>query len=55
MSCPFLIESEIAAIPLWKKVESPMNTTCLFVMNGSIPAPVPPPNPMPDRLCISRS
>ena len=40
MSWPFLIELEIASWPLWKKVESPMKTTCLLVMNGSMPRPV---------------
>ena len=53
MSWPFLIESEMAIIPVWKKVESPMKTTCLLSMKGSMPAPVPPPKPMPERLCIS--
>ena len=32
----------IATWPLWKKVPSPMNTSCLLVMKGSTPAPVAP-------------
>jgi len=53
MSWASLTALEIASCPEWKKVESPMNTTCLFVMNGSMPEPVPAPSPMPERLCIS--
>ena len=47
MSWPALIELEIASWPEWKNVPSPMKTICLFVMNGSMPEPVPPPRPMP--------
>ena len=53
MSCPSLIEFEMAVIPLQKNVESPMSAYCLFVTNGSIPAPAAPPRAIAVRLCIS--
>ena len=47
MSWPSFRAWLMAICPEWKKVESPMNTTCLLVMKGSMPLPVPPPSPMP--------
>ena len=44
------MESEMAAMPPWKKVESPMKTTCLFLMNASMPAPAAPPSAIAERV-----
>jgi hypothetical protein len=41
-------------MPEWKKVESPRNTTCLFLMKGSDARPGPAPQPHP-RIVLHQS